>query len=59
MIQVQIEKLNGKVLLLKVPKGEIVKAKYFCIELITSQGIDTTSQEVLQPKSPLNPKAIE
>ena len=28
-------------------------------ELIACHGIDTTSQEVLQPKSPLNPKAIE
>ena len=28
-------------------------------ELIASQGIDTTSQEVLQPKGPLNLKAIE
>ena len=28
-------------------------------ELIMSQDIDTTGQEVLQPKSPLNPKAIE
>ena len=29
------------------------------MELITSQGIDTTGEEVLQPKSPFNPKAIE
>ena len=28
-------------------------------ELIASHGIDTTGQEVLQPKGPLNPKAIE
>ena len=28
-------------------------------KLITSQGIDTTGQEVLQPKSPRNPNAIE
>ena len=28
-------------------------------ELIASHGIDTTGHEVLQPKGPLNPKAIE
>ena len=35
-IQVPIEKLNGKVLSLKVPKGEIVKAKYFCLNYFSN-----------------------